>query len=374
MERRRILIVNKAQFGYHVDTYKYCEYLRQFYAITYLCWDYGHARIPCEDADVKYISRQGSKAARYYRFLKTVNQEIGAKPYDLIFMVYFHGASLIRILNWKRIFNVDIRTCSDTRNKLKNFLSDLCLRLELAFFPNISIVSESLAGVLMIRKYFFLPLGGECFTSGAKSYSNANLLYVGTLENRDILKCVRGFHKFLESDNSFAGRFIIIGDSPGTELQEIRDYVSAHNLSDKIKALGYIQNAALHSYFEESTIGVSFVPLTSYYDNQPPTKTYEYLLSGLPVIATKTKENLKIVTNRCGILINDDAESFAAGVREILENLPAYDIEQIKQVCRENLWKHIVIHKLKPYLEGLCEKRGAHPVRLNQEPVLASNN
>ena len=37
--KSKIVIINKTQFGYHTDYYKYCEYLKDDYDITFLCFD-----------------------------------------------------------------------------------------------------------------------------------------------------------------------------------------------------------------------------------------------------------------------------------------------------------------------------------------------
>jgi hypothetical protein len=69
---------------------------------------------------------------------------------------------------------------------------------------------------------------------------------------------------------------------------------------------------------------VSFVPITPWYNNQPPTKTFEYLLAGLPVIATKTHENEKVLKDEpLSELINDDVDSFMnaiIGIKAKLSN------------------------------------------------------
>jgi len=355
--KKKVLIVNRAQYGYHVDPYKYCEYLKDKFNITHIGWDYGLQKVQSEGITVKYISRQGNKIARYYRFLKEVNKEIRTNEYDVIFMIYFAASSLIRLLNQGKTFNIDIRTAADTKNRVRNYLKDLLLKVECTAFKNITIVSESLAESLALKNYHFLPLGGECFYSGVKSYSKLHLLYVGTLENRNLIECIKGFHAYLKNvreKDKIETLFTIIGDSPGTELHEINEYIGRNNLSEVIRTLGYIHNYRLHRFFEEANIGVSFVPMTKYYDNQPPTKTYEYLLSGLPVIATKTKENSKILTNGdCGVLIDDNAGSFAAGLKKIAVNREIFNSEQIRNSYRENLWSNIVLNKLKPYLDKL---------------------
>jgi len=42
-----------------------------------------------------------------------------------------------------------------------------------------------------------------------------------------------------------------------------------------------------------------------YYDCQPATKTFEYILSGMVCIATSTYENKKLINNINGVLCND---------------------------------------------------------------------
>jgi hypothetical protein len=37
--KKKLLIINKIQFGYHTDTFKYCQYLKDEFDITYICFD-----------------------------------------------------------------------------------------------------------------------------------------------------------------------------------------------------------------------------------------------------------------------------------------------------------------------------------------------
>ena len=51
--------------------------------------------------------------------------------------------------------------------------------------------------------------------------------------------------------------------------------------------------------------------MSSYFMDQPPLKTIEYLGIGIPVIGTKTHGNEVFITNTNGILCNDSIEEFA---------------------------------------------------------------
>ena len=95
--------------------------------------------------------------------------------------------------------------------------------------------------------------------------------------------------------------------------------------------------------YEESNIGVSYVPITSYYNYQPVTKTFEYLMSGLPVIATATYENKLIINQSNGILIEDNPKSFCEGLIQMHQLLHNYDDISIKQEMKEYQWKNIAI-------------------------------
>lgn len=352
---KKLLIVTKSQFGYHIDPYKYAYYLKDDYEITHICWEFELPKVHVEGIRVKYITREGNKIERYTRFIREINQEIKSQPFDIIFMVFFPGATLLKILNPNRVFNIDIRTAADTKNKMINLLRDTLLKWECKQFHHLSILSHGLAKKLGFEKYHYLPLGGEQFSSNDKNFKEARFLYVGTLENRNLITLVKGFHRFLQiqAPDGPSASLTIIGDGPGNELEEIRNYIRENQIENHIITTGYVQNDSLYGYFEHANIGVSFVPMTPYYDHQPPTKTYEYLLSGLPVLATATTENSKIINDTCGVLIRDNEEAVVAGLLEIVKRLKDFDSATIRNLYSDSAWINISKYNLQPYLESL---------------------
>jgi glycosyltransferase involved in cell wall biosynthesis len=360
---QKLLIATKEQFGYHIDSYKYAYYLQNKIQISYICLDQGAIKIDPKNVNTIYVSKKGSKVIRYLRFLKTINREIRIEDYDVVFIVYFFGCSILRILNPTKNFNLDIRTASVEKNLLINFFSDLILKFETLFFRNISIIGENLKRVLKLNNAHILPLGGECFTSKSHSNSGFHLIYVGSLSNRNILDFIKGFHLFLKDMTDQIDKTMIsltvVGDSPGNELVEINIYIQKNQLESYIKTTGYIANDQLNCIFEKCNFGVSFIPLTEYFQNQPPTKTFEYLLSGLPVIATATIENSKIINISNGVLIQDKVESIRSGLHELFTNRLLFDSESIKKALEHFLWKNIVLNNLKPYLELLSNKKSS---------------
>ncbi|WP_375583750.1 glycosyltransferase [Cyclobacterium xiamenense] len=359
---KNLLIVTKSQYGYHIDPYKFGIYLRNDFRIHHLSWDFGLPKIKGEGIRTRYLSRKGNKASRFFRFLREINKEIRTGTYDLVFLVYFPGCSYLLLQNPQQAFNVDIRTATDTDNSFTNFWKDSLLKWESNRFPHRSILSHGLAKRLGFKTYHFLPLGGERFCTEDKTFDALHLLYVGTLENRNLLTFIRGLHRFISSYEGTSLPRIsctIVGDGPGNERAEIEEYIQSKGLENLVQTTGYVHNDSLHTYFEKATVGISFVPITPYYTHQPPTKTYEYLLSGLPVLATATEENAKIVSDTCGVLISDTEEGVAEGLGKLLQNLNRFDSKIIRQVCSEHSWQNIALTNLRPYLENIAEVKKA---------------
>ncbi|PRX39839.1 glycosyltransferase [Salegentibacter salegens] len=354
MIKNKILILSSAQFGYSTTTYKYCEYSLEQFEITYLCWDYNLPRIELPSVTVKYISRDSSLLKRNFTLLHTFHKEI-QNGYDLIFLTYVRGISFIKILNLNSRFLMYIDTFGVMANAKKRWVYDAILKLEVSFYSNVAVISDGLAKRLGRKKYEILPLGGMCFNNEPKSFEKLELLYVGTLENRRIIDCVKGFHKYLikyeiEQNGVI---FKIIGDSPNHELEEIRQYVKSNNLLETIHLIGYVPQKELNPYFKSANIGVSFVPMESYFEYQPPTKTFEYLISGLPVIATGTYENRKLITSWAGVIINDNADAFCEGIAKLQSKKIDFCSERIRKEYSKYTWKKAVASHFIPIIKNL---------------------
>ncbi|MEI7504287.1 MAG: hypothetical protein WCJ61_13485, partial [Paludibacter sp.] len=105
-------------------------------------------------------------------------------------------------------------------------------------------------------------------------------------------------------------------------------------------------------FLENSNVGVSFVPCTPYYDCQPPTKTYEYLIYGLPVIATNTLENRRVIHETNGVLIEDTEDGFCEGIEFIIGKLGRFNSASIQIDNITHSWANIVDSAIKPYIEN----------------------
>jgi len=266
------------------------------------------------------------------------------KGYGLNIIIYFRGCSFLKIACPRHTFLLDIRTGSVSNKKINRLAYDLLMTVEASFFKHISIISKSLAQKLGLgQKAYILSLGADVISACEKTFDSMNLLYVGTLYNRNIDQTIKGFSKFYhEYKNKIPTCYTIVGKGLTTEEEQLRALVKRYGIGSSVKIAGQIPHDRLKPFFDTHNIGVSYIPKTDYFEVQPPTKTYEYLLSGMPVIATETLENANIIDDKNGILINDTSEDFYQGLVKIYRHKKKYHSKEIRFNSLKYTWSEIV--------------------------------
>lgn len=355
MKKLIIIIINQAQFGYNNATYYYCKYLNDAFAIVYICWDYGRPKIEMDGVRVIYVSRKGNMAVRTLRFLHTALGQTNDNQ-AIVFIKYFKGVSLaLWLLRPRQRFVLDIRTGAVHKSPMVRRFHDARLKFETRFFRHVTVISQSLAEKLGLgRKAHILPLGADVISPSNKTFDSLHLLYVGTLFNRNMDVTIHGFKLFYDAfKDQVPVSYTIIGDGWNNQAQDLRELVSQYGLSDVVNVTGRIPHTELEPYFDACNIGVSYVPLTDYYDCQPVTKTFEYLLSGMPVLATDTSENRLVIQPENGVLVEDTAEDFYVGLKAVLEKRHLFDSAQIRREAMRYTWEDIVQKNLRPHIRKI---------------------
>ena len=341
---KSLLFVSQTQFGYLIDYLKYCKYLKNDFDIVFYCWDHGNRKIEEPGIEIRYISRSGNLVARNLRFVRTIIKYINEQKSPLIFIDYYRGSSLIPLYcnNGSRM-HLDIRTGSVSGNFANRKIYNTLLRIESLFFKSISIISIGLQQSLGIQKgAYILPLGATPINIIRRKEHKIHLLYVGTLTYRRLECTIEGMKLFLDKYPEADIIYTIIGDGWNNESESLKKMVNDLGLQKNIHLTGYIPHNDLPQFYETANVGISFIPMTSYYDYQPATKTFEYLMAGMPVIATKTYENKQVITPLNGVLINDNAVSFAQGITTIFHDIESFDEKIIRQTVQNYDWAKIV--------------------------------
>ncbi len=360
MIKKKLLIINKEQFGYHIDSYQYCRYLKNEFDITYICFDTKQKKINADGVNIVYIAHKGSFLHKGIKFLKTSRQYIEKNRYDVIFIVYFQTASLLRLMFPSENFIVNICTGAVWYGSIKRKIDNLIIRFECMFFQHVSVISSCLGEKLKTKggNAHVLPLGADPIATDKKQYNNMNLLYVGNFDNRNLYETIYGLKEFLDQNQiEIDITYDIVGFGYDPEEKKIKDAIDETRLHNIVMLHGIIAHNELKPFFEKCNIGICYVPITDYFNCQPSTKLFEYINSGLVCIATNTDENKAYINSKNGLLCMDNPSAFAKALEELNSKKQEYKTEIIKKTLEKHSWKNIVNNNLKPYLYGIINDK-----------------
>lgn len=355
MRKKKLLIIDKHQFGTLTDSYKWCENLR-------------------ENFDIRIITPKGSNKTVFLTGVKIIrvpgsNRFVFGMLYTLqclinlifargaILVVYFGGCSFFKkLLPWKKMI-LDIRTLSVDPDEKKRTKYNKKIIHTCRLYDYITCISEGVCRQLRLRKKHcsILPLGADPLCSLEKNYLELRLLYVGTLTGRNINQTIEGIKIFRDNHPEVIIKYEIVGDGWHNELKELETLTQRLGLQDAITIHGKLPYSRLPYFFNKCNVGISYIPMTQYFDFQPPTKTFEYISSGLVCIATSTFANKEIVNDKNGVLIKDSPESFSNGLEYIYKNRATYTSHTIASTTQNHRWNIIVQRDLYPILLKFCQ-------------------
>lgn len=349
---KKILFIDRSQLGLITDYLMYCKILSSHYHIHYICFDMGKPKLLIPNVHVTYVPRWGNFTCRAILFLF----------YCLVTILFFNGFVFIanfpkcsilkRLLFWKRM-HVDVRTLSVESTEEERRLADSQLIKDIRYFDSSSFISKGIQAKILqnVKHSYILPLGADVISNSNKSFNNLNLLYVGTLNNRHIIETVKGYVNFVKSHPNIKTHYDIVGDGINHELEEIDKFIKSQDMGQYITLHGRINYSELLPFFDSHNIGVSYIPITDYYQCQPPTKTYEYILSGLICLGTATDSNKEIINEKNGVLHLDNCTAFEEALEFILKNKDKYNSKIIRDTLIPYQWKNIIDKYLMPIIE-----------------------
>lgn len=350
MHKKRLIIINPVQYGQSTDYIKYAEYLSGIFDVEYFCLDQGHRRLPNDYINLHYIPYGKYKKISYPLYFLIVLIYVILHR-GVVLSANFSGCRYLKMILFWRKMVVNIRTVSVSQDKKTAELENKRILKDALPFDRIIMISEGGAVQLGLpaRKVHIVSLGADTISSVRKDFSQIRLLYVGTLTGRNLIKTLHGLKLFIDVNRNSGISYDIVGD--GVEYHELKEYVEQNGLSAIVKMHGRVDYCELAPFFDKCNIGVSFVPMTEWYDYQPPTKTFEYINSGLFCIATATSANKDVVNSRNGVLIDDSADGFRDALNDISVSINDIDEDIVRASGVQYTWKSVVLNQLLPVLE-----------------------
>lgn len=352
--RKKILFINRIQFGYHTNSYNYCRYLKDEFDITYIGFDTAKKKIEELGVNVYYVPYEGSFLTKGINFIKFCRNHIKTNQVDLIFVLYFQLSSLLRVGISPNKFILDIRTGAVGTTSKKRAIVDAIMRFESRFFKHITIISESLRDKLGFnaKKCHILPLGADELSTTDKSFEAIHLLYVGTLSFRDIEKTIFALSNFIQKykHEKIEITYDIFGSGTVESEQLLRASIDKTSLENIVTFHGRKNHKELQHYFDHCNVGVAYIPIVDYFEAQPSTKIFEYARAGLVNIATSTYENRRLITECNGVLCDDTIDSFCDALETVHIHNEKWNSQQIRKSLEDFSWENIINNNLKKYL------------------------
>ncbi|MFA7288283.1 MAG: glycosyltransferase [Melioribacteraceae bacterium] len=349
---KKILFIHPGQFGTQTSTYNYCLLLKEKYKINYIGIDEGLANRNIKGIKYIHIPQATNGCLMRLNFFKAIYREVHMNSYDFVLVNYFIFCSIIRLFIKRKIV-VEIRSGYIFSSFLKRFFYNMFLFIEVKFFKNITTISQGIVKYLNLpARTSIIPLGSPKFAYSKKDFKELKFLYVGTFHERNITTTIKAFAQwYFENINRLNVSYTIIGHGSKTEVEKIKNMIKELKIDKIVSYKGEIREPKIAEYFNSHNVGVSYIPIKKYFENQPPFKTFEYLLSGMPVLATATNENIKVINDANGVIIGDTVEDFYNGLIKIYTNINTYSSEKIQKQSQKYSWDYIVTFNLIPYIE-----------------------
>ena len=346
-KENKLLIIAPYQFGELSDYYYWAKYATlEGWRITYIGYKYKN-RVFKErkypGVKVKSVMHINNRLILGMYFYLHCIIEILLGHHNNIVICRMPQCQLLARLFPKRNVILDVRTLSVSEDEKHRKKQDTSLIKIKNHFAKCTVISKGV-GQRIGLPYYLLPLGAEELSIKAKSFDKIRLFYIGTFNNRDLSTFIKGLALY-QKETGKEATFDIVGGGTDNEEINLKNSVIYSGVKG-VSFHGYLTHEESKKFFDNCNIGVCYVPMKDYYQFQPPTKLYEYLLSGMAVLSTRTVSNVAVMSNHNGVLVDDNAVSVCNGLKELSSKMDTYSSSVIVDDSKKHHWKHIVNNNL----------------------------
>lgn len=181
--------------------------------------------------------------------------------------------------------------------------------------------------VIAIHNYptssFLTKIAHTDKSSGEDSVRDFRVTYVGGITKlRGALELIEALRVLKEAGYQTVVLQLIGPLFPRTLERELNNLVQQYGLGENVRIPGPVPHEQVASILARSNIGVAILHPDPNYVNSLPTKLFEYMAAGLPVVASNFPLWKEIVEgNRCGLCVDPlDPKAIAQAIQYLLEH------------------------------------------------------
>lgn len=229
-------------------------------------------------------------------------------------------------------------TDSTTESRLRRYLlksSEYLHRFILQRSHLVVTLSEQLADALVDNysvnreQIHLLPLGVDTkkFTVNHEDRESIRFVYIGSIKKR------RGIDRFVSGLKGLSAaeqeiiEFHLYGGADGGHIRELQQM--SHGEAFDFRYHGHFPHDEVPEVLQAADVGVSPLPNLEAYRVSSPAKVYEYLASGLPVLASDITAHRRILDDECAFLVDPKPEQYIGAIRNIVS-----DREQLSSMSK----------------------------------------
>ncbi|NHX36802.1 MULTISPECIES: glycosyltransferase family 4 protein [Halolamina] len=145
------------------------------------------------------------------------------------------------------------------------------------------------------------------------------LCYVGGIHE------IRGIYRMLDLLNTLLERGVdvelwVLGAwGPDENHQQVAQYIQRHELGQYVQFPGYLAYEDMFQYLHSADVGLALLDV-EHYEGGVPTKFFEYLYAGLPIVTTPVDAVSAFMPDEyCHVVQQGDTEATANAVENALE-------------------------------------------------------
>jgi hypothetical protein len=347
-------ILNSVLFIYNgpinslTDLKSYLYYTRNFYKVSFIGFNKGDVNF--ENIEITCLGGDGSGLFNRFKLYLNVFKKINNSNPDIIIIPYFLGCSFIAFMHKKVI--LDVRSSVIHKKGFVRYIRNSILKIESTLFYKHFVISKDINKYLNLSSDFSeVPLGSESYGFSIKSFDAMRLLYIGTFHLRNLHIFIDALGYSIMHNGVEIEKFSIIGYGSKLEVELILKMIKKWNLSEKVLFIGELRPPFTYDYLKSHNVGISYVPIRDYFYFQPPTKSIEYLISGMPVIATKNILSNNIINGYNGLIIGDSFEDCVEGITKFYNIFSLFNSNKIIANTELNNWEQVVQNYLIPSIE-----------------------